>query len=90
MAGIAPPPGKKPLFGRIIVTIALVGGLVGGLVAVRAGKRTAAVRKARMMAPADVTSGSGGSRSSSEPPAPTGQPSPSGSGGSALPPGRTP
>ena len=57
------------LFGRVIVTIALVGGLVGGLVAVSAGKRQAAERKARMMAPADVTAGSGGSKSSTAPPA---------------------
>jgi hypothetical protein len=77
--GIAPPegPAGKRLFGRIIVTIALVGGLVGGLVALMAGKRQAMERKSRLMAPAsEINAGSGGSSRSSDPPAPAAGSSP--------------
>lgn len=63
-------PGTR-LFGRIIVTIALVGGLVGGLVALMAGKQQAIDRKARMMAPAgEINAGGAGTDTSSAPPAP--------------------
>jgi hypothetical protein len=83
--GISPPdgPSRTRLFGRIIVTIALVGGLVGGLVALMAGKRQAMERKSRLMAPAsEINSGSAGSSTSSDPPGP--------GAGSSPAPGTTP
>jgi hypothetical protein len=94
----APPPEGPPgnrLFGRVIVTIALVGGLVGGLVALMAGKRQAMDRKSRMMAPAsELNAGSAGTSKSSAPPAPGAGSSPSAppsdSAGSAPPPDRRP